>query len=130
MTLAAELVVWSVVAHLVADWPLQSDWMAKNKSNLSHPAGYIHGLIHAGLIALVYLLIVPWWLAIPAGLLVGLAHWFIDLRILMLWWQQVYGFAQTGPVISQVKIWTDQVFHLVVLAIVSGLVSLVTGLLG
>ena len=30
----------ALAAHLVADWLLQNDWMALNKSNLRHPAGW------------------------------------------------------------------------------------------
>lgn len=29
---ATGLVVWGIVAHLVADWPLQNEWMATNKT--------------------------------------------------------------------------------------------------
>ena len=36
-----------LVAHLVADWILQNDWMALNKTKLWHPAGYVHAGIHA-----------------------------------------------------------------------------------
>jgi hypothetical protein len=40
------------VAHLVADWLLQNNWMAKNKSSLVHPAAWVHALIHASCQAL------------------------------------------------------------------------------
>lgn len=29
---ATGLVVWGIVAHLIADWPLQNEWMATNKA--------------------------------------------------------------------------------------------------
>jgi hypothetical protein len=28
---ASDLLVWGIVLHLIADWPLQNDWMANNK---------------------------------------------------------------------------------------------------
>jgi hypothetical protein len=28
---ASELMIWGLVAHLIADWPLQNEWMALNK---------------------------------------------------------------------------------------------------
>ena len=34
-----------LVAHLVADWILQNDWMARNKMKLSHPAAWVHSTI-------------------------------------------------------------------------------------
>ena len=39
-----------LVAHLVADWLLQNDWMALNKMNLRHPAGWVHAAIHGVLL--------------------------------------------------------------------------------
>ena len=41
-----------LVAHLVADWLLQNDWMAVNKKDLRHPAGWVHALIHGVLLGL------------------------------------------------------------------------------
>ena len=30
---ATGLLIWGIVAHLIADWPLQNDWMARHKAN-------------------------------------------------------------------------------------------------
>jgi hypothetical protein len=84
------LMVWGLVAHLVADWPLQNDWMANNKAKrgkpgalsdplalerqpwwLRHPAAYVHAAIHGVLLALVF-----GWVAGP----LALAHLVIDCR--------------------------------------------------
>ena len=35
------------VAHLVADWLFQNDWIARNKISLRHPAAWIHAAIRA-----------------------------------------------------------------------------------
>ena len=67
-----ELLVWALIAHVVADWLLQTDWMAVNKVNLRHPAGYVH----AGVYTLFMLPLFPWCLA----LLICVTHLIIDTR--------------------------------------------------
>ena len=37
----------ALVAHLVADWLLQNDWMAHQKTSLSHSAAWVHGAFRA-----------------------------------------------------------------------------------
>jgi hypothetical protein len=110
------ILVWSLVAHLVADWLLQNDWMAKNKSNLSHPAAYVHGLIHM----LCLLIILPLW----AALIVAIIHVLIDTRKPLLWWSRFYRQTMEGGVSSPLAIWRDQVLHLVILAIMAVIVGL------
>lgn len=117
-----ELLVWALIAHVVADWLLQTDWMAVNKINLRHPAGYIH----AGVYTLFMLPLFPWAIA----LLIGVTHLFIDTRGPVHWWmrtvkriplgggtelpsaQQPSAYAKLGFVESAV----DQAFHVVILA--------------
>ena len=105
-----ELLVWALIAHVVADWLLQTDWMAVNKVNLRHPAGYVH----AGVYTLFMLPLFPWFLA----LLIGVTHLFIDTRGPVHWWMRNIkrvssgAYATTGFVESAV----DQAFHVVVLA--------------
>ena len=105
-----ELLVWALIAHVVADWLLQTDWMAVNKVNLRHPAGYVH----AGVYTLFMLPLFPWFLA----LLIGVTHLFIDTRGPVHWWMRSIkrvssgAYATTGFVESAV----DQAFHVVVLA--------------
>lgn len=105
-----ELLVWALIAHVVADWLLQTDWMAVNKVNLRHPAGYVH----AGVYTIFMLPLFPWVLA----LLIGVTHLFIDTRGPVHWWMRNIKRvspstnATTGFVESAV----DQAFHVVVLA--------------
>lgn len=33
------MLVWGGLAHLVADWLLQTEWMVRHKADLRHPAG-------------------------------------------------------------------------------------------
>ena len=67
---ATELLVWGGVIHLTVDWLLQNEWMARHKTDLRHPAGYVH----AGLHGVAMLAIFP-----PlAALGLGVAHLLID----------------------------------------------------
>jgi hypothetical protein len=131
------LMVWGLVAHLVADWPLQNDWMASRKADLRHPAGYVHAGIHGSLVAPVF-----GWVAAP----LALAHLLIDTRVPVVWWSRLIG--QTQPagysafasrmdreptedreghhehcerplydVGTEVRLWTDQVFHVACIAV-------------
>lgn len=131
---ASELMIWGLVLHLVADWPLQNDWMAQNKANLRHPAGYVHAGIHGVLLAIIF-----GWVWIP----LAIAHLLIDTRKPVAWWSKLVG--QTQPsgkqgttwggyldqrpfdvvdVGMEVRFWTDQVFHIATIAIAALLVSL------
>ena len=109
---ATDLMVWGLVAHLVADWMLQNEWMSLNKANLRHPAGYVHAGIHT-------LILIPvfgaWSLAI------GLTHLLIDTRHPVVWWSQAIRQTQPGgqgyDVGLEVRFWTDQVFHVAVIAV-------------
>lgn len=107
---ATGLMVWGLVVHLVADWMLQSDWMATNKARrrprkplpeplgLSevpraeyawydrHPAAYVHAGIHGVLLALVF-----GWVALP----LALVHLVIDTRTPVVWWSRLI--RQTQP---------------------------------
>jgi len=93
---ASELLVWGIVLHLIADWPLQNDWMAKNKMLQRrrwdekwgkkpkrlwwwdrHPAAYVHAGIHCIFLALIF-----GWVAIP----LAIVHLIIDCRWPIVWW--------------------------------------------
>jgi hypothetical protein len=124
---ATGLMIWGLVAHLVADWPLQNDWMANNKANLRSPAGYVHATIHGLLLALVF-----GWVAAP----LALSHLLIDTRKPVVWWSRLVRQTQPQPVVmgleakvpmvdigTEVRFWTDQVFHIVCIAIASLLIG-------
>lgn len=117
----ADLLVWGIVAHLVADWPLQNDWMARNKANLRHPAGYVHAGIHGVLLALVF-----GWVAVP----LAVAHLLIDTRKPVVWWSRLVRQTQPDPsrfpivdIGTEVRFWTDQVFHIACIALAALLVA-------
>jgi len=102
-----DLVVWGILAHLIADWVFQNDYIAKNKGNLRHPAAWVHGIIHACFSAFVFGPLV--------GVAIGASHMLIDTRIPLRWWQHVIKQTSEGPYAIPVSIWLDQVFHFVVI---------------
>ena len=125
MKTATDLLLWGVVAHLIADWLLQDSWQAKNKVSLRHPAAWVHGGIHFFVLAYVF--------PLPAALGLAAIHMLVDTRVPLTWWRKFYG--QTSMLSTQemqqiehdnltehimgshVAIWTDQVVHIVCIAI-------------
>jgi len=111
---------WLLVAHLVGDFLVQTDSMAKYKGQ-----DWLWMLKHVGLymtimsaLLIVYALFHP----MPAGLVAAallfllVTHVILDRRAFTNWWMRLVG-------ISNDKLWIsvviDQVFHIVTLAIVA-----------
>lgn len=118
---ATELLAWGVVAHLVCDWLLQNEWMAVNKTNLRHPAGYVHAGIHGIGLAFVF-----GWVALP----LAASHLLIDTRKPVAWWSSLIRQTQPDPtgfpimdIGADVRIWVDQVWHIGAIAIAAGLAA-------
>jgi len=80
-----EIIFWLMVAHFIADYPLQTSEMGKYKNKRNQPIppdskakpvkvwfAYLtsHAFVHAGLSALV--------VGVPFGFLIGLVHWIQD----------------------------------------------------
>ncbi len=99
----------ALVAHLVADWLLQNDWMAKNKPSLTSSAAWLHFFIQ-----FVFLSIA---LSLPAGLVLGIVHLIIDTRKPLNWWRRVFRQTTDGPLAVHMAIWSDQVLHVVIIAV-------------
>ena len=97
-----------LVAHLVADWLLQNDWMAVNKTNLRHPAGWVHAMIHALLLGLA--------LGWIGGAVLGALHLLIDTGKPLNWWVGVFKKCDAAPHALLIRIWTDQVLHIALIA--------------
>ena len=95
-------------AHLVADWLLQNDWMARNKAHLTHPAAWVHVAIYAVLIGLA--------LGWQAGLVLGAVHIVLDTRRPLAWWQRVFRQTTEGPAALVTAVGADQVLHIVAIA--------------
>lgn len=112
---ATALLLWGLVAHLVADWILQNAWMAEHKTDLRHPAGYVHAGIHGLALALVF----PW----PAAVVLAVAHLLIDTRKPLEWWRKFYRQTTEGPAFVPFAMWQDQVAHVVCLALAAAAVG-------
>lgn len=97
-----------LVAHLVADWILQNDWMALNKTKLRHPAGWVHAGIHAICLGLA--------LGPVAGAVLGGIHLLLDTRSPLAWWIRVFKKSEKAPEARLIAIWTDQVVHISLIA--------------
>lgn len=97
-----------LVAHLIADWLLQNEWIATGKASLRHPAAWVH----AGAHALALGLALGW----QAGLLLAAVHLLIDTRLPLRWWQRLIGQRQEGQIGLHISIWADQVLHVVCIA--------------
>lgn len=108
---ASLLLLWGIVAHIVADWFFQNSWMALNKVKITHPAAWVHGGIHFVALCFVF----HWQVA----LVLALVHIAIDTRKPLQWWRQFY--RQTtdpsNPVFVPFAMWQDQCAHIVTIAI-------------
>jgi hypothetical protein len=99
----------ALVAHLVADWILQNEWMARNKQSLRHPAAWTHGAIHGVCLGLA--------LGWQAGLALGFIHMLIDTRVPVAWWMRAYKKCSQAPDVGSIAIWLDQAVHILCLAL-------------
>lgn len=116
-----ELFIWGLLAHIVADWFLQNDWMAQHKTNLNHVAAWVHSGIHFAC----FLPVFGWF----GALAVFLTHIVIDTRVPLNWWKRVYKMKSYDPsqepgsmwniIASQVAFWQDQMTHVAVIILVA-----------
>ena len=97
-----------LVAHLIADWILQNDWMARHKTRISHPAAWTHAGAHA-----VCLGIALGW---QAGLVLGLVHLLIDTRVPVAWWMRVFKQCGQASDAGAIALWLDQTLHIICIA--------------
>ena len=97
-----------LVAHLAADWVLQNDWMARNKTSLRHPAAWTHAAIHA--------LCLGFALGWLAGLVLGIIHMLVDTRVPVAWWIRFFKKCGQAPEASLIALLLDQTLHILCLA--------------
>lgn len=110
---------WLFLGHLVADWLLQSDWMAIGKRTrlITWP-----GLIHYGIYTLIILTIIgvytrgstSLFTLCLIGLLIFLSHWLLDASSLVVRWMRLLG--QRDQLMMRIVV--DQIFHLLVLVLI------------
>jgi hypothetical protein len=112
--------VWLLIAHLLGDWLLQNDWMARGKKQgFFTRAGILHCCIYTGAAlgglwlsgvrdrsAAYYLL---------AGAGVFVSHWLVDAGDVAARWMRWY--RQSN--LEMVRVMVDQTLHVLVLALVA-----------
>ncbi len=98
----------ALVAHLIADWVFQNDWMAMNKTRLSHPSGWVHAGIHAICLGLA--------LGPLAGAVLATVHLLIDTRVPLEWWIRFFKKSDKVPEARLIAVLTDQVIHIAIIA--------------
>ena len=111
---------WLLVGHLVGDFLLQTNEMARRKPQswpwlLGHLASYM-AVMTVVLGALAWTRSVPFWAAGLGWLLIGVTHAILDRRDFTQWWMRVIGIS---PDVTWLQIAVDQVFHIVILAVVA-----------
>lgn len=77
------LLVGLIIKHFVADFPLQTLWMAKNKGTLLHAGGLAHSGIHAALTLILLACLqaslgVGWLVLLGVVIAEAVVHYFID----------------------------------------------------
>ncbi len=118
-----DTIAWLFIGHLVGDWLLQNDWMAKGKKKgLVTIPGFVHFLMYtlivlgtlalsqAKITALTYFLI---------GIFIFCTHWLTDATNIVSYWMHHY--KQTEN--QMVSLMVDQTVHMLVLAITAVWVS-------
>ena len=119
---------WLLVGHLVGDFLLQTDGMAKHKAQ-----SWTWMLRHVGLYLAVIAVVlgayslsaaVPLWVLGLALLFIGVTHIILDRREFTLWWMRLIGITSD---LGWLTIVADQVFHLLVLVVAVQIVTWVGG---
>lgn len=115
MTLELSLII-GFIFHLIGDYLLQNDWMARNKTKDS-----VAAMLHAAVYSLLFRLLVPkwYWMAI------FISHFFIDRYRLAEYWIKLvnwnwrsknHGYPEDKP--KYMSVWLliiiDNVFHIIV----------------
>lgn len=106
-----DLLLWGIVAHLVADWLLQTDWMAVNKVHpFKSAAAWVHATIHVVCLAAVF--------PVATALILGWVHLYVDTRTPLVALRSLLGQAkEDNPFRDHVLIWHDQAVHIICIAV-------------
>ncbi len=109
---------WLLVGHMVGDWLLQSDWMAREKKqNFFSKAGISHFILYTAVVMMMIWLFcgsgksLVFYLGV--GSVIFVSHWLIDATTIVERWMQFYGQDSNRDFM---RIIVDQTMHLLVLA--------------
>jgi hypothetical protein len=109
---------WLFIGHLVGDWLLQNDWMAKGKKQgIVTTAGLVHLMIYTLVMLCVFRLSgvadKSFTIYLIVGAVVFVSHWLIDCTSLVDHWMLFYHQSRT----EIVRLMVDQTLHLLILAV-------------
>lgn len=109
-----------ILFHLIGDYLLQNDWIAKNKGRMTN-TGFLACLIHVVLYTLPFAI---YYQSLRATLIICLSHFLIDKFALAKYWVALinwkwdgenYGFDNEKPI--WLSLWLliifDNIFHLI-----------------
>lgn len=102
-----------LIGHLIGDYLLQTSWMANNKAKhwgalLSHCVIYTLAIVMAAIWGGVTIT--------PIGILfIFISHILLDRRSFIVWWNRTI---MKNESLSWLHIVTDQIFHILVLAVI------------
>ncbi|MCP4710325.1 MAG: DUF3307 domain-containing protein [Planctomycetes bacterium] len=111
---------WLLIGHLVGDWVLQNDWMARGKKHsLVTLAGMVHFAVYTAVISGAF------WLSdagdkslalyLILGIVIFVSHWLIDATSVVDKWMRFY--RQSN--LTMVRVMVDQTCHILILAAIA-----------
>jgi hypothetical protein len=115
-----DILTWLLMGHLVGDWLLQNDWMAKGKKQgLVTIAGMVHFTIYTisvlGALCLFSEVRRPLLHFIISVVIVFVSHWLIDATNIVERWIHFYRQSDN----TMMRVMVDQTLHIVVLAVLA-----------
>ncbi|QFF97784.1 DUF3307 domain-containing protein [Psychrobacillus glaciei] len=105
-----------LIGHLIGDYLLQTNWMARNKSKKWLPL-LVHCIVYT-VIIIGILYIGNGWLPLNAILLIFVSHLILDKRVFVVWWvKNIMGAKEKDA--GWLIIIADQIFHIIVLGAIA-----------
>jgi hypothetical protein len=107
-----------LLGHLLGDWLLQNDWMARGKKEgLFTLPGMTHFTTYTAMILTVFWLVnnleVDFITSCIAGIIIFVSHWLIDATDVVQGWMHFYGQSDR----EMVRVMVDQTLHLLALGL-------------
>ncbi|REB10129.1 DUF3307 domain-containing protein [Sporosarcina sp. BI001-red] len=105
-----------IVGHLIGDYLLQTNWMASGKATKWAPL-LTHCFVYTSVVSVAFLIstgMISFWMVV----IIFLSHIILDRRRFVAWWAlAIMGVKEGEP--AWLLIIADQVFHIIVLAIIA-----------
>lgn len=109
---------WLLLGHLLGDWFLQNDWMARGKKQgLFTLPGMIHFTTYTAMILIVFWLFNNFQIHLITSCIVAsivfVSHWLIDATDIVQSWMRFYRQSDR----EEVRVMVDQTLHLLALGL-------------